>query len=124
MKKQEPSFEDRLSESTKAKRALLEKARERKPANDPNFAAKQAARAAATEQRRARAAERKALAQIEKTRKAEKKAAEETAREQAREAERQAREQEAAEEAARKVALLAEQKAARDRRYAARKARR
>lgn len=130
MKNHEPSFADRLSTATRAREAQLKKARAKAPALDPGFAERQAARRAVSVAREARVAEGKAAKLAEKTRKA----AEATARAIALDAEREARKAEAAEEAARAIALkaeaaareielLAEQKAARDARYVARKAR-
>lgn len=124
MKNREPSFTDRLGESAKARQTQLEKARASRPADDPGFAERQEARRAADLVRQARVAERKAVRKAEKAAKAAKKAAEEAARVAARDAQRQAREKEIAEEAAREVERLAKAKAARDLRYAARKARR
>ncbi len=123
MRNHEPKFNDRLNAAAKAKRALLDKARANGPADDPDFAERQAARREVAIAREARAAERKAAKLAEKTRLAEEKAAEEAARAIALAAEREAREAEATEQAAREIALEAERKAARDVRYAARKAR-
>jgi hypothetical protein len=117
------TFADRLSAAAKAKQALLERARAKNPANDPAFAERQAARRATIAARDARIAER----QAEKKAAEEREAAERAEREAARvladklEAERLAAERIA--EGDRLVALAAEQKAARDARYAARKAR-
>lgn len=107
---------DRLGEAAKAKQARLEKARATAPANAPGFAERQAARREAALARDARNAERKAAKLAEAKRKAEAEAAERLAREQALAAE-------SAAQIARKAALEIEQKAARDARYAARKAR-
>jgi hypothetical protein len=127
MRNHEPSFADRLSTADKAKRQLVEKARRSAPANDPNFAERQAARVAAAKARDARRAEKRA-------RDAEAKAAAEANRiaaEAAAEANRIAaaaaaqaqREADAAAQAERELQLETERKAARDARYAARKAR-
>lgn len=107
-----PGFADRLGAAANAKKALLEKFREQPGADDPAVAERQAARQAAAIAREARAAERKAAREAQK--------AAEIAEQAAREA-NEARE--AAERAEREVALEAERKAARDARYAARKAR-
>jgi hypothetical protein len=98
-----------------AKKAALEKFKS-KPAVDPQFEERQAAKRAAREAREARAAQRKAerIAQAE---------AEQAAREAAIAAEEAARLAAIEEEKAREEALKAAQKAARDARYAARKAR-
>ena len=53
-------FADRLETAAKAKQALLEKARAKDPANDPEFAARLAERAAIAAARDARYAARKA----------------------------------------------------------------
>jgi Family of unknown function (DUF6481) len=113
------SFEDRLSAAANAKKAELEKFRARSGTNDPAFAERQAARHAVSVARDARAAERAAsrLAGLARE------AAEQTARDAALEAEEAARAAEVAKQAADDVALEAERKAARDARYAARKAR-
>ena len=112
MKNHVPNFGDRLKAAAKAKQALLEKARAKAPANDPKFAERQAARREVSIAREARASERKAAELAAKIREAEEQAAEQ-----------EAREAEAAEQAAREIVLEAERKAARDARYAARKAR-
>jgi len=108
MKHHEPNFGDRLKAAAKAKQALLEKARAKAPANDPKFAERQAARREVSIAREARVSERKAAKLAAKIREA---------------AEQEAREAEAVEQAAREIVLEAERKAARDARYAARKAR-
>ena len=60
MKNHEPSFADRQNVAAKARQDLLAKARKKNPANDPDFAARQAERAARAEAREARQAERRA----------------------------------------------------------------
>jgi hypothetical protein len=113
----EKTFADRLSTSTEAKRAMLEKFRARQPKlDDPAVQERMAAQVALARARETRIAEKKAQREAERlaheaevARLAEEKAA-----------------QEAAEKRAagdRAIAELAEQKAARDARYAARKAR-
>jgi hypothetical protein len=118
----EKDFNDRLADQQKARQALLDRARKAAPQNDPEFAARQAERKRIAEERdvrlAAKAAEKAAALKAE----AERKIAEEAARI---EAERLAAEE--AEKAKRAdadklVQLLADQKAARDARYAARKA--
>jgi hypothetical protein len=113
------SFDDRLGAAAKAKKAELEKFRARSGANDPAFAERQAARQAVSVARDARTAERNAsrLAGLARE------AAEQTARDIAVEAEEAARAAEVARQAADDLVLQAERKAARDARYAARKAR-
>ena len=123
MKKYEPSFTDRLGTAAKARRAQLEKARENAPANDPGFAEQQAARRLVADKRKARLIERKAAKQADKTRKAKEQAEEEIARAIALKAEAEARAAEEEERKVREIALAAERKAERDRRYAARQAR-
>ena len=100
----------RLKTAAEAKEAALKKFTERKPDDDPAVLARKAARLEVAKAREVRAAEREAK-KLE---------------EQARLIEEQARkkaegELEAAKNAERQVVLAAEQKAARDARYAARK---
>jgi Family of unknown function (DUF6481) len=127
LKSRTDTFADRLETANKAKQALLDRAREKDPSKDPEFAARLEARAAAAAQREQRESERQAarLAEREKrvaereARKAEQaaRAAEQAAAEAAVETERINR-------ALRKQTVsLADLKAARDARYAARKAR-
>jgi hypothetical protein len=119
----EPSLADRLGAAAKARQAQLEKARAKSPANDPNFAEKQAARMAAAQAREARVAERKAqklAAEEERKRIA---AEEEAARIAAQKAAEYAREAAAAEALQKAAESIAARKAERDARYAARKAR-
>lgn len=112
-------FDDRRNASLAAKQALLERFKARPAADDPEFLAKQAELKAISDAREARAAERRA-----------EKAAEEAARKAAEAAKRAAAA--AAEEERQRLARqaafqneerLRAQKAARDARYAARKAR-
>ncbi len=112
-------FSDRASSAAKAKQALIEKFRARPGPEDPAVQAKVAERlavAAAREQREqerklAREAEtaRKAAEELERLAEVARRAAEKTEEEKARKADL--------------LALEAERKAARDARYAARKAR-
>jgi len=122
LKNQGLTFADRLETASKAKQALLEKARQKDPANDPEFAARQAARIEAARLREERETEKRTAKLAEQAKvKAEREA----------EAARKAAEVEAEAERIRsgkrpvsKPALSAEeQKALRDARYAARKAR-
>ena len=124
MKNHEPSFADRLNVAAQARRKQLEKAKAAAPTNDPEFAKRQEARREAAAAREARAAERRAAKAAEKTRKAEEKAAREAERLAAEKAEQERLESEEAESIAQAAALAVDQKAARDARYAARKARR
>jgi uncharacterized protein DUF6481 len=106
------NFDDRLSAAAAAKQALLERFRARPSADDPAEIARQDALKAISDARDARAAERKAAKEAEAARVAAELAAQ---RVQAQIA--------AAEAKARTLASEAERKAARDARYAARKAR-
>ncbi len=108
-------FSDRIGNSNAAKRAMLEKFRSKPKADDPAVQARIAEQVALAKAREQRIADKKAQKEAERT---------------AREVEVKRLEEEriAAEKEARRVegeqamALLAEQKAARDARYAARKA--
>jgi hypothetical protein len=121
------TFADRLETAAKAKQALLDRARAKDPTKDPEFVARQEARVAAARAREERETERR-NAEIE--RRNAQRAEREAARAKAiadREAEKAAQ---AALEAQRaksslreQIELLAVQKATRDARYAARKAR-
>jgi len=95
----EKGFGERLSAAADARRAALERFRARPGPDDPAVVARRAARQAVSEAREARAAEREAAREAEAARRT-------------------------AERADRDAALEAERKAARDARYAARKARR
>ena len=99
------TFEDRLDAAAKAKQALLERARAKDPSNDPEFAARQQARAAAARAREEREAERRRLRRAER----EREAAERKARKEAQiAAEAQRVEREKADSlAAQKAALVA-----------------
>jgi len=120
-------FADRLSTAAKAKQALLEKARAKDPANDPEFALRQAERIAASQAREAREAERRAAKQAEREREAAAKAAEKAAAAEAlaakQAADAAAAEAERIEREVRAPLNEALAKLARDARYAARKAR-
>lgn len=106
------NFDDRLSAAAAAKQALLDRFRARPSADDPTEIARQAALKAVSDARDARVAERKAAKEAEAARVAAELAA------------RRTQEQIAAAEAKLRVAAQeAERKAARDARYAARKAR-
>jgi hypothetical protein len=107
------NFDDRISAAAAAKQALLERFRARPSPDDPAEIERQAALKAIADAREARAAERRAAKEAEMQRLAAEAAA------------RKAAEIAAAQEAKRQAALLeAERKAARDAKYAARKARR
>ena len=113
-------FSERQRVSAEAKTALLAKFKTRPAADDPEVLARQAERVAVAEARELRMAERRRQREEEAARVAAERAAA-AAEEAARTAEQEA----AAREATRQEALTKiEQKAARDKRYAARKARR
>ncbi len=118
----EKSFNDRLADQAKARAAQLERARAKSPANDPQFAARQAERKRVADERDARIAAREAEKAAERRREVERKAAEDAARQEAERLAAEEREKAKREEADKLVKLLADQKAARDARYAARKA--
>jgi hypothetical protein len=119
----EKGFNDRLEDAAKARAAQLERARAKSPVNDPQFAARQAERKRIAEEREARIAAR-AAEKLEQARlEAERKAAEAAAKAEAERLEAEEREKAKRAEADKLVQLLAEQKAARDARYAARKSR-
>lgn len=119
----EKGFNDRLQDQAKARQALLERAKAKAPQNDPEFAKRQAERLRIAQEREARIAAREAEKAAERQREVERKAAEEAARLEAARLEAEEREKAKREEADKLVQLLAEQKAARDARYAARKQR-
>ena len=121
---------DRIAAATNARKAALEKFRAKPPPDDPAVIERHAAQRAIVEAREARAAERKALREAEAARVAAEQAAivAEKERQQAEQAAYLARKandaaQVQADHKARALALAAEQKAARDARYARRKAR-
>ncbi len=120
-------FADRLDVAAKAKQALLEKARAKDPTNDPEFAARQAERIAASQAREARESERRAAKQAEREREKTEKAAAKTAAAEAlaaqQAAEAAAAEAERIEREVRAPLNEALAKLARDARYAARKSR-
>lgn len=114
------TFADRLENAAKARQALLERARANDPTKDPEFIARQEARAAAARVREDRETERRNAkrAQLEAER------AKALADREAQKAAEAAREAEAAKRSLRaQLEALASQKATRDARYAARKAR-
>ena len=116
---QDPDHQQRRSAAA-AKQAMLEKFRA--VSQDPEMARRQAARVAMNEARLVRQAEREAAKRAREAELAEQAA---RAAELAAQAQREAEEAEAmlaAQNAEREILLKAEQKAARDARYAARKA--
>ncbi len=113
-------FGERQSTSAEAKQAILAKFQSRPPADDPEVQARAAERKAIADARDARLAERRLEREAEAARQAVEREAALAA-----EAVRRKEEEVQAAEALRAAALLKlEQKAARDARYAARKARR
>src|SRR5262245_31984039 len=112
----EKTFADRLHEAATARKAALERFRARPAADDPEVVKRREERKALGAAREAREAERRAGKEAEAAVRAEREAIEK--------AEREARERkEAVEKVIRDAADAAERKAARDARYAARKAR-
>ena len=111
-----PDFAERTKAAAEAKKMALDRFRERSPANDPEFAKRQTSKAAARVSRDARAAEHKSA-------RASQERAEKAAHEASIKAEAAAYEASIREKAARELELKGEQKAARDARYSARKAR-
>ena len=99
-----PNLQDRQSASAEAKKAMLEKFRASPGPDDPAVVERRAAREAMLAERAARAAQREAAKRAHEAELAE-----------------QAARAAAAEQAEREAAALAEQKAARDERYKARK---
>ena len=125
-------FADRLSAAAEAKKAQLERAaRAKSEAEGPAAVERRTAREAIKVARDARIAERKATKKATKlaiearhaAAVAAAQVAEAAAREAALKAEQEARDAEYAEQTAREAAVEAERQAARDARYAARKAR-
>jgi hypothetical protein len=112
--KANPDFHDRLKDAAEARKALLAKLQAAPRPDDPVMIEKRRERQAIAEARVERQAERARVRQAEKA--AQEQAAAEAERLAAEEAARLA-----AEVVAREAALAAEQKAARDERYAARK---
>jgi hypothetical protein len=113
-------FNSRLTSAANAKNALLERFRARPGPDDPTVIARKAAQAEIEAAREVRVAERKKAREEEAIRLAAEKLAQ-LAEQEAKDVELQARK---AEEAARAAERAAEAKAARDARYAARRARR
>ncbi len=111
------TFKDRAETAAQAKKALLEAFKNRIPVDDPALQARQAARREVMEARDQRAAERQRL----KTEEEARSKAEQEARAKA---EAEDTERRATDAAARDEQIRNERKAARDARYAARKARR
>jgi len=124
MKGSDPNkFGDRLSDGAKARAAQLEKARARLAALAETKPQRDAERARIAADRDAREAARKSEKEERLKREAAERVAAETARVEAERLEAIERERSANEERAKLAQLLTDQKAARDARYAARKAR-
>ena len=112
----EKTFSDRLQEAADARKAALERFKARPAPDDPEVVRRREERLRIAAAREERAAARKAEKEAEAAARAEREAIERT--------EREARERrEAIEKLIRDAAEAAERKAARDARYAARKAR-
>ena len=116
-------FGDRLSAGAKARAERLERARARLKANEETAAERQQARQKLVADRDARQAARAAAKREEAERLEAQRKADEEVRLAAERAEAEAREQKKREESAKLAQILVDQKAARDARYAARKAR-
>ncbi len=124
------TVEERLSAAAKAKQAMLERFRSRPGPDDPSVIERMEAQKAILAAREARNAERRKAQEAEAARLAAEEAARAVAREAAAREEARREAQKAAdalaaemEYKAKALALAAKQKAARDARYAARKAR-
>jgi hypothetical protein len=115
----EPTLAERQHAAASAKKAALEKFRVNTAANNPAIAERQALRYAAHATRVTRAAERRAAKMAREIELAEEAVPEKQAEQDA----AVKAEQVAAEQATRDITLQANRKAARDARYAARKAR-
>jgi len=100
--KNKDTFTDRLEAQAKARQALLDKAKQNDPTNDPEFAARQQARLEAARQRDEREAERRRAKEQERERQRAERAA--AAARRAEEAARKAEEARLAAEAAAKEA--------------------
>jgi uncharacterized protein DUF6481 len=103
--KTKDTFTDRLEAQAKAKQALLEKAKQKDPTNDPEFAARQQARLEAARLREERDADRRRAKEQERERQRAERAA--VAARKAEEAARKAEEARVAAEAAAKEAKRA-----------------
>jgi hypothetical protein len=114
----DPSFQDRTAQAAEAKKAALDKLRSKPPVDEAVLAERRAKRAAKEE---AEAQKRAAREEAEAQKRAAKKAEEE--REAAAKAEEEAAKAAQAAALAASMPTAAELKAARDARYAARKAR-
>ena len=109
------NFDDRISAAAEAKKAVLARFLARPKVDDPEFQQRQAELKSISDAREIRTAERKATKAADAARLAAEKAAADAAR-------REEEQRKAIEAKAAALALEAERKAARDARYAARKA--
>jgi hypothetical protein len=123
MSRTEPSFAERLQTAAKAKQVQLEKIRATAQVNAPLSAERQAALLETEKARQIRTAERKAVNRIAAERKAEERTAEKARQAQAASEALARKEAELAGKLQAEAALQKEQKASRDSKYAARKAR-
>ncbi|HUO87904.1 MAG TPA: DUF6481 family protein [Rhizomicrobium sp.] len=117
----EKGFNDRLADQQKARQALLDRARKADPRNDPEFAKRQEERKRLAEEREARGAAKAEARAAAIRAEEERRTAEEAARSEAERIAKEEAEKAKRAEADKLVQLLAEQKAARDARYQARK---
>ena len=124
MKGSDPNkFGDRLSDAAKARAAMLEKARARMAALAESKPERDAERARIAADRAEREEQRRIEKEARQKREAEERAAAEAARLEAARLEAEERDRKANEEKNKLAQILADQKAARDARYAARKSR-
>ena len=123
MTRKEPGFVERLKTAAKAKQAQLEKLRATAQVTDAQSAERQAARIDVAESRRIRAAERKEATRAAAEVRDAQRAAEKAKQAQALVEERARKDAARVAQANADAALKRDQKAARDARYAARKAR-
>ncbi len=123
MPRKEPTFAERLGTAVKAKRTQLEKIRAATLSNDTQAAERQSARVETAEARSIRAAETKASKRAAADQRNAQRAAEKLERDRVAAEEKQRKDAERVAQGKAAAALKLEQKAARDSRYAARKAR-
>jgi len=123
MSRKEPGFAERLETSAKAKQAQLEKIRATALSNDAQSAERQAARVETAEARQIRMAQRKNANRVTAEQRDAQRAAEKAAKARAFEEEKARKDAERVAQAEADAALKKDQKAARDSKYAARKAR-
>ncbi len=124
MAKHDVNFNERLQTAAKARQATLAHAKANAPINTPGYVERQAKRVAASIARDKRREEALVQRLAKATRAAEEKAAMALAKQRAIESEKAEQEEALEQEAIQATALKAKQKAARDAKYTARKARR